>query len=105
MIADYFTKLLQGSSFKKMHDSIININPSINYNYAMEDCRSVLELTDGKTKLSDGETKIAYGKTKLLGHNDEWVTIEARRKKKKSLPKNKNKTDVRNFMTTSLILF
>ena len=50
MIADYFTKLLQGSSFKKMHDSIININPSINYNYAMEDCRSVFNQVDGRTK-------------------------------------------------------
>ena len=59
-----------------------------------------MKLTDGETKLSDGETKIAYGKTKLLGHDDEWVTIEARRKKKKSVPKNKNKTDVRNFTTS-----
>ena len=35
MIADYFTKPLQGSSFRKMRNSIMNINPSINYNYAI----------------------------------------------------------------------
>ena len=62
----------------------------------------LLELTDGKTKLSDGETKTACGKTKLLGHDDEWVTVEARRKKKECVPNNKNKTHVRNFTTTSV---
>ena len=51
----------------------------------------MLELTDGKTKLSDDETKIEDGRTKLLGHNDKWVTVEAKRKKKKSVPKSKNK--------------
>ena len=62
----------------------------------------MLEQTDGETKLSDGETKTAYGKTKLLGHDDEWVTVNARKKKKKSVPKNKNKIDVRNFTTTGV---
>ena len=51
--------------------------------------------------MSDGQTETA-GKTKLLGHDDEWVTVEARKKKKKSVPKNKNKTHVRNFTTTGV---
>ena len=50
----------------------------------MENRRSVLELTDGKTKLSDDATNIiADGLTKLLGHYDNWVTVEAKKKKRK----------------------
>ena len=52
----------------------MNINPSIDYMYAMEDCKSVLELADGRTKQLDGETK-------LLGHDDKWVTRCCQKKK------------------------
>jgi len=70
----------------------------------MENRRSVLELTDGKTKLSDDATNIiADGLTKLLGHYDNWVTVEAKKKKKKNVPKNKSKTDVSNFTTTGIV--
>jgi hypothetical protein len=56
----------------------------------MENRRSVLELTDGKTKLSDDATNIiADGLTKLLGHYDNWVTVEAKKKKRKMYPRTK----------------
>ena len=51
MMADYFTKPLQGATFSKMRDAIMNSNPQC-LNYAHEDCRSVLNVSDGRS----GET-------------------------------------------------
>ncbi|KAI2491042.1 Reverse transcriptase (RNA-dependent DNA polymerase) [Fragilaria crotonensis] len=48
MIADYFTKPLQGALFLKMRNEIMNINPD-HVNYALEDCRSVLNMADGNS--------------------------------------------------------
>jgi hypothetical protein len=44
MIADFFTKPLQGSLFKKLRDQIMNVNPA-SYD-GSQDCRSVLEISD-----------------------------------------------------------
>ena len=53
-----------------------------------------------KTKLADDETMVIDGDTKsLLGHDDELVRFETRKKKKNIAPKNKNKTGVMNVMT------
>ncbi|KAI2499082.1 Reverse transcriptase (RNA-dependent DNA polymerase) [Fragilaria crotonensis] len=46
MIADYFTKPLQGALFLKMRNEIMNVNPD-HMDYALEDCRSVLNMADG----------------------------------------------------------
>ena len=43
MVADYFTKQLQGSLFTKLRNIITNINPD-HLDYSFEDCRSVLNL-------------------------------------------------------------
>ena len=40
MVADFFTKPLQGSQFTKLHDHIMNIN-SAWQDYTSEDCRKV----------------------------------------------------------------
>jgi hypothetical protein len=52
MMADYFTKPLQGVMFNMMGDVIMNFNPQC-LTYADKDCRSVLNVADGRS----GETK------------------------------------------------
>ena len=43
MVADFFTKPLQGSQFIKLRDEIMNSNPHCQ-DYVSEDCRSVLNI-------------------------------------------------------------
>ncbi len=43
MVADFFTKPLQGTLFKKFRDQIMNTNPTV---ASRQDCRSVLENVD-----------------------------------------------------------
>ena len=50
MVADYFTKPLQGRLFYKLRDLVMNIGPSSKYSSAQ---RSVLR--NGKTRKSDGD--------------------------------------------------
>jgi hypothetical protein len=66
MVADYFTTARQGAGFKKTRNTIMNtsINVSLDNNYAMEDCRSVLDIADDRTKESDGKTKELDDETK-----------------------------------------
>jgi hypothetical protein len=67
MVADFFTKPLQGSQFVKLRDEIMNANPRC-LDYSLEDCRSVLNVattTDGQTKVSGNET--------------EWITVESKK--------------------------
>ena len=43
MVADFFTKPLQGSQFVKLRNAIMNLNP-LCHDYTSEDCRSVLNI-------------------------------------------------------------
>ena len=52
MMADFFTKPLQGAFFLKMRNEIMNLSPQIDY--GSEDCRSVLNLISGNTVETDG---------------------------------------------------
>ena len=52
MIADFFTKPLQGALFVKMRNAIMNVNPLIDY--GLEDCRIVLNLVSEDTVEMDG---------------------------------------------------
>ena len=69
MMADYFTKPLQGALFTKMRDEIMNVNPD-HYDYALEDCRSVLNINDGSSELDDGQA-------------GSWVTVMSKKTKRK----------------------
>jgi hypothetical protein len=42
MVADFFTKPLQGIAFRKFRDFIMNVDPSLST--SLEDQRSVLEI-------------------------------------------------------------
>ena len=53
MIADYFTKLLQGKQFYKLRDQIMNLDPSSKYH---SDHRSVLRCDEEKG--TDGEANL-----------------------------------------------
>ena len=72
MIADYFTKPLQGSLFKRFRDFIMNADPSPNlrpthndtYN-SVTDRRSVLESSDD-VRSSNGPTKVSAYATLLM---------------------------------------
>ena len=46
MMADFFPKPLQGVSFTRMRDMIMNVNPQC-LDYAYEDCRSELNMNHG----------------------------------------------------------
>jgi hypothetical protein len=68
MMADYFTKPLQGGMFTKMRDAIMNSNPQC-LTYAHEDCRSVLNVTDGQS-----------GASQTPGTDDGWITVLSKKK-------------------------
>jgi hypothetical protein len=68
MMADYFTKPLQRATFSKMRDAIMNSNPQCLI-YAHEDCRSVLNVSDGRS-----------GETETPGTDDDWITVVSKKK-------------------------
>jgi hypothetical protein len=55
MIADYFTKPLQGAPFKKLCDLIMNINLSSMYHSNNLPCRSVLRIDVPQSEESSGD--------------------------------------------------
>jgi hypothetical protein len=68
MMADFLTKPLQGSLFTKMWDGIVmNVNPQ-RYDYAHEDCRSVLNAADRQDITSE-----------TPGAEEGWVTVESKK--------------------------
>jgi murein tripeptide amidase MpaA len=67
MIADFFTKPLQGALFQKFRDQIMNINPLPN---GPQDCRSVLGKTDARVT-PDANTD---------GEDDGWTVVRNKRK-------------------------
>lgn len=67
MMAGFFTKPLQGCLFTKMWDGIMNVNPQ-RYDYAHEDCRSVLNAADRQDITSE-----------TPGAEEGWVTVESKK--------------------------
>ena len=69
MVADFFTKPLQGSQFIKLKDGIMNANPRC-LDYSLEDCRSVLNIaaTNG-------------GQTECTGTDTGWIIVESKKAK------------------------
>ena len=75
MVADFFTKPLQGALFVKLRDEIMNVNPT-HVDYALEDGRSVLNINDGY----DGRTEL----TDMPGvDTDGWITVRAKKRNRK----------------------
>jgi hypothetical protein len=70
MVADFFTKPLQGSQFIKLRDQIMNANPGCQ-DYTSKDCRSVLNLvaTD-------------EGQTESIVNDSEWTVVESKQDKR-----------------------
>jgi hypothetical protein len=79
MMADFFTKPLQGALFKKMRDQIMNSNPMIDY--GSEDCRSVLNLISGDTVTAYGTVGTDIN-TMSQSTDDVWITVESKRERK-----------------------
>ena len=69
MLADYFTKPLQGSKFQQFRNLIMNVNPPTASR--SQDCRSVLGESD--TRDTD-----AMGPDVALGKDDEWTVVRKR---------------------------
>ena len=64
MVADFFTKPLQGSQFVKLRNAMMNINP-LCQDYTSEDCRSVLNMV-----ATDEE------QTSDTGTNSDWTVVK-----------------------------
>jgi hypothetical protein len=58
MTADFFTKPLQGSQFKKFQDQIMNVQEDDPTTNSTQDHRSVLEQSDGDIHTTDGWTMV-----------------------------------------------
>jgi hypothetical protein len=58
MIADFFTKPLQGSQFKKFRDQIMNIQEDAPATTSARDHRSVLDQSDSNVHTTDGWTMV-----------------------------------------------
>ena len=56
MVADFFTKPLQGSLFKKLRDQVMNVDPGAD---SLQDRRSVLE-NRGDVHTTDGEWTVVH---------------------------------------------
>jgi Reverse transcriptase (RNA-dependent DNA polymerase)/Zinc knuckle len=64
MVADFFTKPLQGSLFRRLRDIVMNVDPEQPDQSATLDQRSVLDFNHAGDDIS--------------GDNDEWVTVARR---------------------------
>jgi len=68
MLADYFTKPLQGLQFKKLRDRIMNVAPSSRYHSSHSGHRSVLKIsTPSSSDVSISSTSTRSYKEVLLG--------------------------------------
>ena len=67
MVADYFTKPLQGSQFIKLRNQIMNANPECQ-DYTSEDCRSVLNVV---TTCGD--------QTNYVATNSDWTVVATKK--------------------------
>ena len=63
MIADYFTKPLQGAPFRKLRDLIMNIDPSSMYHSNNSPRRSVLRIDAPQSEECSGDVTIPNDKT------------------------------------------
>ena len=79
MVADFFTKPLQGALFAKLRNEIMNVNPQVDY--GSEDCRSVLNLVSGNTVETDSTVETDMG-TDKRSTDDVWVTVESKQDRK-----------------------
>jgi hypothetical protein len=92
MIADYFTKPLQGTLFKQLRDQIMNIdiaNPLSTT--ASQDYRSVLEVVEEKPATDDGWT-LVQRKTRHAMMTTNLSPDSMIRSTKKSILSNTNET-------------
>ena len=67
MIADFFTKPLQGKQFYKICDQVMNIDPSSKYD---SDHRSVLKPDGEIVRSTDSEPTISLGEEPLMRSED-----------------------------------
>ncbi len=86
MLADYFTKPLQGTDFRKFRDRIMNINPSTTRH---QDCRSVLGKNDNLQDPQDVGTNVEHCA------DDGWTVVQGKTKRKIATEMNTKKTQVK----------
>ena len=77
MIADFFTKPLQGITFKKFRNFIMNVDPATD---SSQDQRSVLRKSQVPKGLAGSMTDEATLAKKPLASADEWTKVKRRRK-------------------------
>lgn len=76
MVADFFTKPLQGTLFRKFRDQILNNNPPLLHTAA---CRSVLEKLDTRDK---GDVNPDH----VRSADEGWTVVQRKTKKGKLKP-------------------
>ena len=74
MVADFFTKPLQGTLFRKFRDLIMNDSPS---SQGSEDCRSVLGKLGTQNEVEERTNEVS-------GSNEGWTLVQ---RKAKGTPK------------------
>jgi len=87
MIADFFTKPLQGTLFRKFRDQIMNIHPSTD---SLPDCRSVLGELNTRDTGGVVSTNLDEATTTIKNEPDadgEWQVVHRRDNKAKKTEK------------------
>jgi hypothetical protein len=85
MLADFFTKPLQGNLFRQMRDKIMNIDPSSKYH---SDHRSVLRYDDETATVQPSRvTSVTEHDAAVLNSDDEatWTVVRKRNGPKKKV--------------------
>jgi Reverse transcriptase (RNA-dependent DNA polymerase)/Zinc knuckle len=86
MIADFFTKPLQGSLFRRLRDLVMNVDPE---QPAAPDQRSVLQINHGATSVGGIDD----------GNHGDWSMVTRRRRKLKVIQANRRGRDVTQVRT------
>jgi hypothetical protein len=82
MLADYFTKPLQGLQFKKLRDRIMNVAPSSRYHSTHLGHRSVLKITSPR---SPTENDVSISSTSTRSYKEVLLGLEPPKKYTHSL--------------------
>jgi hypothetical protein len=79
MVADFFTKPLQGIAFRKFRDFIMNVDPALST--GLEDQRSVLNKIEKDEDMNNGQN-MNTGQTPE--EEQTWTVVENHKKTKKT---------------------
>ena len=82
MLADYFTKLLQGATFRKFRDAIMNCN-SVCPDVHLSDHRSVLDPKCANAQSHTTALRLKQNRAKELTQSEEMKDLTQQQEKEK----------------------